>query len=339
MFASFLLASLMVAKLPPLGRYGNWIASCDNVRHCEAVALPAQDGSETEWTLSFERNPDADAKPAFEISPAFGDPVPNVRLRLDGNPMPVEINNDGILTGDPVELLRSLSRARKAELVDTSGKVIGTLPVRGASAALRWIDHQQQRSGGTTAIVARGPLSASTVPSPPPLPRIKQPPASNRSPRELGAMDINAVQARGGGYCQPERADPSYYRLDDRHTLAIVGCMLGAYQGSALVIIVEENGRWRPAQIEQPIALDPEYSEPFDAYMLTGADYWPEGRLLSSAAKGRGLADCGSSASWAWDGQAFRLASYRALDECKGAMPGTWLLRWQTANSPLRPDE
>ena len=53
------------------------------------------------------------------------------------------------------------------------------------------------------------------------------------------------------------------------------------------------------------------------------------------AAKGRGLADCGSSASWAWDGKMFRLASYQSLGLCRGAPPGTWLSRWQTANQPL----
>lgn len=93
-----------------------------------------------------------------------------------------------------------------------------------------------------------------------------------------------------------------------------------------------------PAPIEFPEQL-PEDIDPYWQYSITEADYAEEDRLLREWAKGRGLADCGMSASWAWDGNAFRLTSYRSLDECRGAPPGTWLSRWQTANDPLKPDE
>ena len=68
-------------------------------------------------------------------------------------------------------------------------------------------------------------------------------------------------------------------------------------------------------------------------------EYDPQDGLLREFAKSRGLGDCGNSASWAWDGSMFRLASYLALDRCMGGPPGTFLSRWQTANDPVSPDE
>ena len=101
-----------------------------------------------------------------------------------------------------------------------------------------------------------------------------------------------------------------------------------------MVVVIDEEGQWVPAPIEQPVP-PAEDIEVYWQYLLTEADFSIEDRLLSEWAKGRGLADCGMSASWTWDGRMFRLTSYRSLEECRGAPPGTWLSRWQTANDPL----
>ena len=51
---------------------------------------------------------------------------------------------------------------------------------------------------------------------------------------------------------------------------------------------------------------------------------------LSHFAKGRGLADCGESAAWAFDGQDFRLQRYHRLGWCRGGNPGDWPTLWRT---------
>jgi hypothetical protein len=108
--------------------------------------------------------------------------------------------------------------------------------------------------------------------------------------------------------------------------------MLGAYQGSELLVIIDERGGWAPAPIEQPEQPDPRFFQASDAYSLVGTDFDAGLRQLSSTAKGRGLGDCGSSSAWVWDGRAFRLAYHAALDPCRGAFTGAWPRLWITAN-------
>ena len=326
-------ANVMVASVPKPARFGNWIVVCDNGRHCEALAQPAEDGSDTQWVLHLSRDPQRSAAPRIAASPAFADPEA-VRLRIDGRDTRFGFDGDGRAVGEPVSLLAALAAARKIELVG-KGAVVGTMPAAGASAALRWIDDQQKRVGTITAIIARGDRPAAAVPPPPPLPRIPLPPVSKAAPRTLTATAVRAVLT-ATNFCDLKPFEEvRTYRLDAGHSVAIVPCMQHAYQTSYAVVVVDQAGKWRPAPLEQP---EPP-GDPSDAvgdWILTEGDYSPDDRLLGMGAKGRGLADCGMSATWAWDGRMFRLASYQALDECRGAQPGTWLSRWQTANDPLK---
>lgn len=334
-------ASLITAPVPKPASFGSWVVACDNVRHCEALALPSEDGSQSEWTLYVSRKAVRSAAPRVMAGPQFGDwdnEARAVRLVIDGRRTQFGFDAEGDAIGDAMSLLRAIGPARTVTMVDLAGKHLGSLPVDGASAALRWLDDRQERAGTVTAIVARGGRPEGSVPAPPPLPRIAQPPLSSKPPRHLSDGDVKAV-LKGTNFCDDEPfEDIKEYRLDPRHTLGLIPCMRHAYQSSYMVVIIDEGGKWRPAPIEQPESPH-EYSEASDAYRLVEGNYVQESRLLWMAAKGRGLADCGSAASWAWDGRIFRLASYQALDECRGAFPGTWLSRWQTANDPLTEEE
>jgi hypothetical protein len=327
-------ANVIVAPVPPGATFGNWTVSCDNGRHCEAIGLPSADGTETEWVLYMARSAAGSAAPKIMLTPGFDSSASGVvHLRIDGKDTGFRFDENGDPVGPTVGLLGAVAGARKVEVVNLANRSVGTVPVTGASAALRWVDDRQKRAGTITAIVAKGP--AKIVPAPPPLPRIAQPPASKAPPRKLRAADIKAIKALGTDYCDDDVKEVATYRLDAKHSVGIVGCMMGAYQGASVIVVIDEGGHWTPASIEQPRAPDGE-ADPVDFYLLTEADYDPASRLLSEHAKGRGLADCGQSATWAWDGKMFRLASFQALDECLGAPPGTWLSRWQTANDPLK---
>ncbi|WP_067489371.1 DUF1176 domain-containing protein [Erythrobacter sp. CCH5-A1] len=326
---------LPVAPVPPAAQFKDWSVACDNTRRCEAVAAVEADETGDNWVIHVVRGGAADAVPVVEATPIFGDPVAAVGVLVDGQAAPFGFDVDGLLTGDPAAFLAALARARKVEVAARGGAVIGTLPTSGASAGLRWIDDRQRRAGTVTAIVARGRAPASAVPARPALPRIAQPPVSAAPPRILTPTDVTAIRALGDcdGDVPPETV-ANTYRLDAAHTLGIVGCYLGAYQGPSVIVVIDEAGRWTPAVIEQAQAL-PKEIEGYWSFLLTSASYDPESRLLGEWAKGRGLADCGRAASWAWDGAVFRLAYFAALDECRGAPPGTWMTRWQTANAPL----
>jgi hypothetical protein len=331
-------ANIVVAPVPKGATFGNWTVACDNRRHCEAIGLPSPDGDETEGVLYVERGPAPKAKPKVEINNLTEPNFERVRLRIDGRDVPFRFDRDGFAVGDSEALLAAIVVARKVEVIDANGKAISSIPVTGSSAALRWVDDRQKRAGTVTAIVAKGDGPASSVPAPPPLPRIMQPPESKAPARKLRPADVKAIKSLADGDCDEDVKDVETYRLDARHSVGIVGCYMGAYQGASLVVVIDEAGHWRPAEIEQPRPIDPVDGKvnPVDFFFLTGAYYDPDSRLLGMAAKGRGLADCGESATWAWDGKTFRLASFQALDECLGAPTGTWLSRWQTANDPLK---
>ena len=334
MITLLLAAAALVAPVPPSATFGNWTVACDNGRHCEAIGLPSADGTETEWVLYMSRGAGNSAAPKITLTPGFESSASGVvHLRIDGKQTSFRFDENGEPVGENAGLLAAVGNGRKVEVLNLANTNVGVVPVAGASAAFRWVDDRQKRVGTVTAIVAKG--AATTVPMPPALPRIAQPPTSKAPARKLRPADIKAIRAVGDDLCEEDVRDVSTYRLDAVHSVGIVSCLMGAYQGASLVVVIDEASKWSPAAFEQPRAPE-RNADPVDSYLLTEAEYDPQSRLLSMHAKGRGLADCGESASWAWDGKMFRLASFHALDACLGAPPGTWLSRWQTANDPLK---
>jgi hypothetical protein len=55
---------------------------------------------------------------------------------------------------------------------------------------------------------------------------------------------------------------------------------------------------------------------------------------FSESSKGRGLADCGTSSGWTFDGAAFQLSSYSAQIRCGGGPPGDWPTLYRTRVVP-----
>jgi hypothetical protein len=47
-------------------------------------------------------------------------------------------------------------------------------------------------------------------------------------------------------------------------------------------------------------------------------------QTLSSFSKARGIADCGSTEAWVWDGKAFQMARAEVMPECRGVPPDDW---------------
>jgi hypothetical protein len=71
-----------------------------------------------------------------------------------------------------------------------------------------------------------------------------------------------------------------------------------------------------------------------DAADLTNGGWDPKTRLLGSYEKGRGLGDCGSAESYAWDGRRFRLIEATTMGECRGSHD--WITVW-TARAETLP--
>jgi hypothetical protein len=259
------------------------------------------------------------------------------RLRLDGKPFAAgpwkRDRSSASLEGlAALAALRALRDGRVLSLADGSKDPPGA-SLAGFAAAMLAVDEAQGRLGGVTAIARPGPAPAASVPPPPPLPVIV---AAPRPPplRDAKAFAAAVRHARAADL-KAEDCDPTHARYDEAKPLSateavvILSCTNAAYQGSALVYVAPVAA---PAQA-RPLAPPPlpgaPKNEPPDN-RLVDPEYEVDTATLSSSAKGRGLADCGESMAWTYDGKAFRPSAYGAQGRCGGGAPGEWPGLWRT---------
>lgn len=329
-----LLAALLApASLVPPETFGDWIVGCDNRRDCEAAAFvePLDEDGPPYLGLIVSRKAEAKAPPVFSSDMRFSERESVAgTIHIDGAPSFFRMSRDGDLIGDPMKFAVRLADARAMSVVDGEGQTIVKIRTSGASAALRFMDDRQKRAGGLTAMVARGSAVASAVPKPPTLPKIVVPTATAKPPKTLNGAAVTAIR-RKFDLCEKVPREPEYYRIDAVTTLGILPCWQGPYQSDGIIVLVSDSGTYRLAPIES-VAADEVEVPVIERSRLIEPEYDVERRLLSMTYRGRGLNDCGENASWAWDGKTFRLASYAAMNECKGVT--VRLPQWQTANDP-----
>jgi hypothetical protein len=247
-----------------------------------------------------------------------------VAVKIDGVRYALQVRGglDELVGATPLELVAALAKAKQALVLGPSDKPVAVVAVAGASAALRFIDAQQQRAGTTTAMVARGPDIR--VPAPPALPVIKVPPASAAAPASLKSADTAGFA--GDNDCGADAANfaPEAFRLDATHTLVLVPsiCGNGAYNFFSTALIATNAGAASKASFDAPTGMGDE-GDP----SLVNASYDPKRRELSTFSKGRGIGDCGVQQSFAWDGKGFRLVEQREMSECRGAID--YIVTWR----------
>jgi hypothetical protein len=243
-------------------------------------------------------------------------------LIVDGKHFPIASSNDDNSASGPeaLDIARALANATGVSAV--AGTVTQPVSTHGSSAAMRYMDAGQGRAGTVTALVAAGPAAAGTVPPPLALPMIVAPPLTARAAAEPGAAMVAAMR-RQSGCSADEDSSPSQqaYALDGKATLVLISCGSGAYNFNTAPYILSGGG-FEPAAFDAPTG---DGDAPAAGAMLTNANVDAHG-ILTSAAKGRGVGDCGVSQSFAWDGARFRLVEQTELGECRGgvAWPTTW---------------
>ncbi|MEA3009166.1 MAG: hypothetical protein QOJ91_858 [Sphingomonadales bacterium] len=318
MISLLLFAAATIPQPADLKSFQDWTVGCDNGRACQAVALMPEDMPDDAATMSVRRGPENGAQPvvAFDLG-AVGDPV---ALSADGRRLPVRLAGgaDGetrVVPADTAAVVAALRSAGRLQLLGADGKPLGTVSLNGASAALLYMDEQQRRVGTPTALVRRGPGGA--VPAPPPLPVVLAPPLSRAHPVVLSATALQALRKKHGCTLDevggPEEAEST--ALTAGETLLLLACGSGAYNVSYVPFIVRRGGRAELATFDYKPGWWAEEGKP----MLINADWDKEHGLLTSFAKGRGLADCGTESDYAWDGRAFRLVEQAEMDECRGS--------------------
>jgi hypothetical protein len=326
---ALMLAATAGAPQPrPIEIYKDWTVGCDNGRACQAVALQPAETFDAA-TMAVKRGAEAGAVPEIWITARDQQPVAVV---VDGKRFALNaIQSEYETTYRPEEAARFLAAivsAKRAALVDKAGKQVAPLSVAGASAALLYIDDKQGRIGTVTALVRKGTKPASAVPPAPALPVIAGAPGSAKPPRMLSKAAV--IEARKDSACETpeEEGEPEAFRLDARHSLVFVPlrCGSGAYNFLSGLFLVDDSGRAVPAR------FDSDDGNEGEDHWIYNSGWDPKTRRLGTYFKGRGIGDCGTTQTFAWDGSRFRLVEQTEMGECRGSTD--YITTWRAQVKP-----
>ena len=314
-------AALPAPKPDELRVYGDWTVGCDNGRACQAVGLMPESWPDDAATIVVARAAEAGAAPEISIVMREGT---GTALELDGKRLPVRlIPGEGeakVIPADVPALIAAMRTGSRLKLFGANGSGAGTVSLEGASAALLYMDDRQQRVGTVTALVRPGAKPASAVPSPPAIPVVRAVPITRSPPIALGSARIKALRKQHGCAIDevggPDSAE--VHALGANQSLVLLACGSGAYNVSHVPFVATRRGRAidiAPA----PFDVKPDWWGD-DKPVLVNAGWDPASGLLGSFSKGRGLGDCGTTSTYAWDGRRFRLVEQATMGECRGSI-------------------
>lgn len=329
-----------LAARPVYRELKDFVVGCDNGGACRALGLAREPPSEP-LVLDLRR----DAGPAGKVSARLSarSPFSPKALRLDGKPVPAlgalswsdESGEDGgsWRLGKDEDVRRFLALVRsggRLEVGEKTGRAV--LSLSGLSAALLLIDETQGRLDTPSAWLRTGTKPNGSVPPPADLPKL----AAAKVPPPLPARAASGLLAKvrkehaketGGCHDDPEINPNEVFALSATQALVLIGCGVGAYNTSQLGFVVPiGKGASRPLSLRAPIVRPSGGAE----IQLVNGGFDPTTATLSHHSKGRGLADCGESADWRFDGKTFRLADYALLTRCGALEPGDWITVWVT---------
>lgn len=333
MNALLILAAVQAAAAEPgaLRTSTDWTIGCDNQRICQAVALVPEGDDEGGYLMLVLHRDGAAAAQARLTVPFPEDIVRGTKLSLavDGKVLAQVMapgGGGGLALPFDGALAAALMKGRRATLVDQRGRTIAHASLAGLAASVLAIDEAQRRVGTRTALRQPGSAPASRVPPPPPLPVVQQPPVTGAPPRTLSVKDaVRLIGADAASCARPNiPVAPKAFRLDATHSLVTIDhpCGNGAYNLYTSLFVLPEKGKPVPAVLDAPAGFG---GEPDNRVVTGGWD--PRTRRLTSHVRGRGLGDCGTRQSFAWDGIRFRLIDQASMGECRGARD--YIITWR----------
>ncbi|SFO03462.1 DUF1176 domain-containing protein [Sphingomonas sp. OK281] len=301
-----------------LKTFTDWTVGCDNTLRCTLGSLLPEAGGESMITLNLTREPGPVASGGGKIALALD--TRNDDAATKRPPASFTVDGKPIALRNAAALAAAIANAQSLKILDANGATLATVSLKGAAAALRYIDARQGRAGSTDAIVAKGP-APSAAPAPP-LPIITAI-APSGTAAKLTAAQVATMRKRAT--CDlasfPDGAGesittPETHALGGGKSLVILPCSTGAYNLIGALFIVD-GASITPAQLDAPAGFE-----------ATGADTGTpvksvingtfEDGILTSYAKGRGLGDCGSRQGFVWDTTRFRLSEQADMSECRG---------------------
>ncbi|RIY02072.1 DUF1176 domain-containing protein [Aureimonas flava] len=330
-----LLAAATSAHAQTGGSFRDWALSCTPGLRCDAQTFAA--ASEGITAFGLERDAAADAPLRLTLW-VVGEarPAGDVVFRVDGTEaLSLPASAFAATTGDEVaasaEGVRTalLPKLRDGEAVEVSTRigdraVSQRFSLSGLVAALRKMDDDQGRIGTRTALTDRGDK---------PLPDRAALPADVATADDLPAP-VRALW-QGAGGCAERDEDGTYGNLgfsvpfgaDTR--LFVLACgMPGAYNYPSRLYSYTAGENLADAVPLATMTAD----GPTADLTVWNVDF--SGDHLWSLMKGRGLGDCGRTATWRIDAQAGALVLVEAREkqDCDGeGDPESWPLLWPKA--------
>ncbi|MFD1803820.1 DUF1176 domain-containing protein [Mixta tenebrionis] len=317
--------------------FREWQVTCNNLNDCDVrnadenmrIVIRHQAGPNGEATLDIM---------SFDADKAQGIWLDGKRWQHAIALSDADENNDYASahsnTLDDIQAL--IAAAKNAMTLSLASDNEVTASLSGLNAALLFVDDRQGRLNNQTALLKTGDIPAVNVPPRPsavsPIPVPSAPPLNN-APALIKAV-INSQQAvLKQEECEPSAEDIARSEaqpLDAQRALVMVNCGMGAYQSSSVLFITPRRAPEQAKQLILPLPLKDEEGQPNSVSWFTNTGYDPHSAQLFHAARGRGIADCGESAAWRYDGENFRLVSYNRQPSCDGGEPGDWPSVWAT---------
>lgn len=310
----------------------DFVVACDNLRTCRVRWAPEADGG---FQAYFDISRDGGPRGRLRVSLGGAQEEgtrPDVRsLTVDGLAFgrTLRWRYDAETDAMVVEGAEALGYVRALSdgdvLTFSDGKQQQPVSLSGLKAALLAVDEAQGRLGTVGAFVRKGGAGDTTVPAPPAPPVLiaRRADPSLRVPASFVARVREAEAAvlkKEDCATDEHRPEDAAYPLGRSEAIVFLGCLMGAYQGYSLVVRAPRDAPEKGRVVILPTAVGDQPNTGFH----TEVDWDAEHATVSEAAKGRGLADCGSSTSWVFDGTDFRLAEASRLNRCSGGPPGDW---------------
>ncbi|QRR06238.1 DUF1176 domain-containing protein [Burkholderia sp. MS455] len=369
--AALLAASQLAAQARPLARppverdFKSWSVVCDNGNRCIAESHADDiDDARTNLILRVTRDAGPDAQPSLDIFASA--PLDLRTARTDGRPfdaMPAQWhafgdkpdNDDAhpfrIRTSDPATVAAWLAASRNAQLLsfgDPASAQTPRTPLSGLNAALLLIDDTQGRVGTVTALLRPGNRPASSVPAAPALPPavVPAPLVAGLSAAEQRPL-VDAVLAKFGIDVKQCAADvEDEMSAGDRRkasravaisadeALVAIPCQTSSlYNHTDLWYRVRRSAPYAPTAMNFGENANAGLDSASFANELTDAGYDPASAMLSSKVRLRSAGDCGSTASWVFDGRRFLLADIATHGTCNGLFQDQWPRLYRRADA------
>jgi hypothetical protein len=329
---------------PEVEEFTDWSVACDNARECTAVSVSREfvarittgdhgDYAMPKLWVKRRAGPQEAARVFIDTTvwgEAGGDEGPatlHVYTPCDGDCtgrayrlILLEPGRYELAPGDvPAFLAESLATSRAATRF-ADGRMHGIITTAGMTAALRYIDEVQVRRDTVTALYAKGPRPARSVPPAPPRPRVVVI-AGEFTDREPDLGTSVALLAARAQLCPTaELTGPDVlrarYALANGQFLWALGCA-GEPDAPRRLWLIET-----PGQGIAPFLLPrPEQGRPAELPILPNSRFDPQaGQIIAASAE-----TCGWRRRWAWTGRVFEMVDAVEMPACIGIPLHQWL--------------